>query len=100
MELEIQNSIWPTQSGERFFRKSLNCTKNQGALVSWITDSKNETKNPKLNMVHTKWGTRFFKNQCIALKIEVFQFSGSLMLEMNCVIVKLTWLTQSCGDFV
>ena len=52
---------------------------NQGTLVSWIADSKNETKNLKLNMVHTKWQTCFFKNQWIALKIEIFQFFGSLI---------------------
>ena len=83
-----------------FFQKSMDCTKNQGTLVSWIADTKNETKNPKLDMVHTKWRPFFSKIKWITLKIEVFQFSGSLILEMNYIFLKLTWLTQSGGHFV
>ena len=50
-------------------------------------------------MVHTKWRTCFFKNQWIALEIEVFQLSVSLIFEMNYIILKLTWLTKSRGNF-
>ena len=45
MKVKIQNSIWPAQNGGPFYQKSMDCTKNQGTLVSWIADSKNETKN-------------------------------------------------------
>ena len=47
---------------DQFFQKSMDCTKNQGTLVSWIADSNNETKNPKFNMVDTKWRTFFQKS--------------------------------------
>ena len=39
----------------------MDCTKNQGTLVSWIADSKNETKNQKLNIVIQNGGPVFSK---------------------------------------
>ena len=35
-------------------QKSTDFAINQGTLVFWIADSKNETENPNFNMVHTK----------------------------------------------
>ena len=64
---------------ELFLQKLMDFAINQGTLIFWIADSKNETKSPKLNMFHTKWRTCFLKNQWIALKIEVFRCFGSLI---------------------
>ena len=84
--------------GDLFSQKSIDCTKNQGTLVFWIADSKSETKNSKLNIVHTKWRTCFFNNQSIALKIEVFQIFGSLIPKFNIVDTKWQNFFQKSMD--